>query len=1440
MLLAASLVSAGAVVPAVADTAQGSIAVTSGSVADGSLSEEDAALQQAQTSGVPVEIVAQRTEVSDMWANPDGSFSTKRYGAPVRVMRNGTWVTADPTLVFAADGTVTPRAAAVDVMFSGGGSGPLLSGVKDGRTLSLTWPNALPQPTLDANVATYAEILPGVDLQLKAEIEGFSQLIVVKSAQAAANPALATLKYQLNTVGLSVAVDSATKTVEATDPAGQNVFTSPSPLMWDSATSEIGTQMRALAIAEDADPAAVFEAPPGAQDAEMATTVNGGTLEITPDPSLLKGTSTTYPVYIDPSWSWGERDHWTRVYRKYPGNSYLDANEVARVGYENETLGLSRSFFQFDIGEIKGAQVKSSTFRIKNTWSWSCQDRPVELWHTSKISKATTWNNQPAKYSKLATVDDAKGWRGSDDCPAGNLEFDVTPKLKYAAGKSWDAITLGMYASDESDTYGWKKFDPKTMALETTYNTPPKPPYALGTNPKSSCTSGGLIGNTTVSLHATLDDPEAGNLTAEFQVFKSGTATPVISQSLSTLKRRAVTLVLPAASTPTGSYTWKVRAKDHDGASSDWSATCKFTLDRTRPSNPPTISSIQFPDGTAGVPASTGAARTWGTFTLAPNAVADAVAYTWWTDFDPDQNEVSLATAGTSASVKVRPPGYGPHFLYAYSIDAAGNRSDTATYLFYASRSSERDSPGDLNGDTHKDIWTTDSNGTLLTYAGQGDGTFASATNGGQSFDNIQTTYRADWGQEGYTDLVTLEDDAAGKRHLWTYPNNGQGIATTNYQEGRQELDIDCPFVIEPGTDDENPDGCPVGYNHWHDASQIMEPGDLNGDTNPDLLVKQGNKLWLYFGHYSKKLDKFGPPVLVGGTDWDKYTVLAPGDLNADAIPDLWLRDNATGDVWRSYGTKTSTGKLNLATWGTNTRTKIRTGLSANSYPGIGTVGDFNGDNLADLWVRKSDNSMYLIPGQNDGTFGSATLIDGANGGARIPSGTTITPGQSYASASVTMELTSGKLIIKAKATGAELWATPTTTGTKAIMQTNGNLVLYNSDDTVAWQSATSGTNGYAILYDRGNLTVHNAKGESLWSSGTHTRQDYNGDGRSDVATWYDYADGTDKVHTWSGGSDGALQQPSVAYSAVAGTWTMANTQRITGDFNGDGRSDIGVFYGYSDGAVKLYTWLARTDGTFGNATASWSVPPGSWTFHRMTSRTGDYNGDGRDDVAVWYDYADGSDKIFTFLSKPNGTFNNPFSSFTRTTGWTFDNLKLTTGDYNGDGRDDLAAMYFYPEGEVKMLTLLALPTGGFNNTAVEGWSSTSWGSYDRTSVQSGDFNGDGKDDIASWYDYADGTDSVITFTPGDADGSLDTREIAWKAAAGRYTRDNMRLFGGDFNGDGRDDLAANYGYDTGIDAGTVKMITWVAKPDGTFNEPLHGAEKTTGWTYDSMRVFGH
>ncbi|MET8702988.1 hypothetical protein ABZW10_29615, partial [Kitasatospora sp. NPDC004723] len=207
-------------VPAVAGTTP---------VDDGSVSPEEKALKEARSTNAPAELVTARTERSDTWANPDGTFSVRHYGTPVRVLRGGAWVATDPTLQFAADGSVKPKAASVTVAFSGGGAGPLLTGVKDGRTLSLSWPKPLPQPTLAGNVATYAEVLPGVDVQLKAEVEGFSQLVVVKTPQAAANPELATLKYTMSTVGVTVATDAATGAVQATDPAGRPVFTSPPP-----------------------------------------------------------------------------------------------------------------------------------------------------------------------------------------------------------------------------------------------------------------------------------------------------------------------------------------------------------------------------------------------------------------------------------------------------------------------------------------------------------------------------------------------------------------------------------------------------------------------------------------------------------------------------------------------------------------------------------------------------------------------------------------------------------------------------------------------------------------------------------------------------------------------------------------------------------------------------------------------------------------------------------------------------------------------------------------------------------------------------------------------------------------------------------------------------------------------------------------------------------
>ncbi|CAO0837190.1 Lipoprotein OS=Streptomyces microflavus OX=1919 GN=Smic_45660 PE=4 SV=1 [Streptomyces microflavus] len=61
--------------------------------------------------------------------------------------------------------------------------------------------------------------------------------------------------------------------------------------------------------------------------------------------------------------------------------------------------------------------VSSSTFRIKNTWSWSCTNRPVEIWESGAISASTTWNKQPDWRKKLDSVNESLGW--GPDCPGG-------------------------------------------------------------------------------------------------------------------------------------------------------------------------------------------------------------------------------------------------------------------------------------------------------------------------------------------------------------------------------------------------------------------------------------------------------------------------------------------------------------------------------------------------------------------------------------------------------------------------------------------------------------------------------------------------------------------------------------------------------------------------------------------------------------------------------------------------------------------------------------------------------------------------------------------------------------------------------------------------------------------------------------------------------------
>ncbi|MER5206916.1 FG-GAP-like repeat-containing protein [Streptomyces sp. NPDC002825] len=640
--------------------------------------------------------------------------------------------------------------------------------------------------------------------------------------------------------------------------------------------------------------------------------------------------------------------------------------------------------------------------------------------------------------------------------------------------------------------------------------------------------------------------------------------------------------------------------------------------------------------------------------------------------------------------------------------------------------------------------------------------------------------------------------------------------------------------------------------NHWAHADQVIG-GDFDGDTKPDVLIRAANELWFYRGTRAATIG-FGTGAVapIGDTtsEWNKYTIVSTGDINGDKLPDLLLRDDATGDLFRSYATADPANdkKMNFATWGQG-RVKIGSGLTKSLYPQLGVSGDLDGDGsgdgitdgdkIPDLWARKADNTMVGWRGKGTPTsltgFDAPYVIDGITGGIRLAPKTVIAPGHSITSQSSTLTMGfDGKLVITSKS-GAKVWSSAAGPANSfARVDDNGNLSVCDAQNNCLQATkATNAGEGFAVLKDSGDLTVYNDKSQALWSSGTSVRHDYNGDGRSDIANWYDYGDGHDEIHSFATNTDGTFKAPLHAWSTPAGNYWAENMKHTTGDFNGDGIGDIAAFYGYEDGRVNLRTWLGKGDGNFNAPFVSWSVPAGHWNFDAIHAQSGDFNGDGRDDIAAWYSYGDGSDKLFTFTSNLKGGFNYPFSSFYRADGWYVPNMKFTTGDYNADGRDDLGVFYGYSNGDTKLFTFTAKPDGAFNEP-VSGWSSTDWGSFAATSVHSGDFNGDGRDDIVTWYDYGDGHDAMISFTPSGTDGKFGNRREIWTIPAGNFWRENLKIVTGDFNGDGRDDVGGMYGYEDG----RVKMFTWTAKTDGTLNYHLGGWEAAPGnWSFGGVRM---
>ena len=300
---------------------------------------------------------------------------------------------------------------------------------------------------------------------------------------------------------------------------------------------------------------------------------------------------------------------------------------------------------------------------------------------------------------------------------------------------------------------------------------------------------------------------------------------------------------------------------------------------------------------------------------------------------------------------------------------------------------------------------------------------------------------------------------------------------------------------------------------------------------------------------------------------------------------------------------------------------------------------------------------------------------------------------------------------------------------------------------------------------------------------------DFNGDGKPDLAT-ANIGDSSVSILLADGARDREVHF-SVLSLAIEGLGPIAIA---AGDFNGDGKLDLATA-NYFGGTVSILLNDTVRGSMVARFSAATSLMAGMDSGPYALA-VGDFNGDGKPDLATANSY---DNSVAILINDTLRGSREPRFIRAASPAVGQGPIAIAVGDFNGDRKPDLVTANHYDDSLSILLNETAPGAGeasfGVAANTIVGINSG------LTAVAVVDFNGDGKPDLVT---ANDGSDSLSILgndtTPGAAAARFSI--VASPVVSGNL----FALAIGDFNRDGKPDLAVTSGGSS--DSRTVSTLT--------------------------------